>query len=216
MGEEWFVAALADTMGFTEVQDIAVFIRSLENEDEMKNALVNMLGEEKSELAASFAKKLMEEKKAHDIVQLGPIINCIGCGKIEFNGNDVCTFCGRVLEYYEDPNDGVHVQAAREHRDRLLALDASQSQRTTVIDANARFEQDKRNREAQRGNAVVDIDLVNRTVLQRAPMSDENAEMVDKLMKQLERESKKVKPQANQQEFDGVVDNEVDHSGVFY
>ncbi|KDO29592.1 hypothetical protein SPRG_05545 [Saprolegnia parasitica CBS 223.65] len=181
MLDDWLEAALAEAMGFAEVQEIAAFIRSLATRDEMHDALINMFGDEKADVAASLADQLVAERDGPvvAVVTMGPIINCTGCGKIEVDGRDDCSFCGKALEYTEDPRDAPDVVAAREHRDRLLALDATQSQRTTVIDANAHFDADKRSREARTGAAVVDIDLVNRTILRRAPMSDESAAMVE-------------------------------------
>ncbi|OQS00546.1 hypothetical protein ACHHYP_03414 [Achlya hypogyna] len=213
---DWLDAALAEAMGFAEVQEIAAFIRSLETEPEMADALLNMFGEDKADLAASLAAQLMAERQGPALVKMGPIINCTGCGKIETDGRELCSFCGKALEYVEDPRDGPDAVAAREHRDRLLALDASQSQRTTVIDADAHFAQDKRNRDAAAtGTAVVDIDLVNRTVLRRAPMSDASAAMVESLTKQLERDSKKA-VRGTVPEFGVIIDDDEDYTGDFY
>jgi hypothetical protein len=130
----WLESALRDAMGFSEVEEIAKFILSLTSQQDIYESLVQMLGDDRSELAKEMACQLVEKALVdHDTVAIantrntmGPVINCLQCGKIETDGREFCSFCKSVLQYHEDPA----AASACAHRDRLIALDASMSQRT--------------------------------------------------------------------------------------
>ncbi|RHY32038.1 hypothetical protein DYB32_002933 [Aphanomyces invadans] len=226
---QWLQNALADALGFSETQDIAAFIDSIESKDGIYEAVVQMIGEEKSATAHTIAARLVDERwrtrresDASSPAEIAkpkprpphasPITNCLECGFIEYHGAAACASCGACLHYVDERPDA---HDARAHRDRLLANDASLSQRTVrvhplhwsypagvvlqvVHDMNAHFDADKLARDdaaAVASAMTIHIDLVNRSI-EAAPMASDQADMMASLVHHLERDVHKVAKRA--------------------
>ncbi|RHY38751.1 hypothetical protein DYB30_009846, partial [Aphanomyces astaci] len=201
--------SLADALGFSETQDIAAFVDSIESKEDIYEAVVQMIGEDKSAVAHTIAARLVDERRPKVVStatgappavdttpkprlpHASPITNCLECGFIEYGGSPACASCGVLLHYVDERPDA---HEAREHRDRLLANDASLSQRTVVHDMNAHFDADKLARDdaaAVASAMTVHIDLVNRSI-EAAPMASDQADMMASLVHHLERDVRKV------------------------
>ncbi|CAK4542578.1 unnamed protein product [Aphanomyces euteiches] len=201
MTSTWLEEALADALGFAETQDIATFIRSIEAQDEIYDAVVQMIGDERSDIAHKIAARLVDERTPQAPKEsvpaapkprppnASPITNCLECGLIEYHGQPTCASCQAPLHYVDERPEA---QEARAHRDRLLANDASLSQRTVVHDMAAHFDQDKRDRDeaAASRSSTIHIDLVNRSI-EAAPMASSQAQMLAHLVNDMERDLKK-------------------------
>ncbi|ETV76338.1 hypothetical protein H257_09799 [Aphanomyces astaci] len=205
----WLQKSLADALGFSETQDIAAFVDSIESKEDIYEAVVQMIGEDKSAVAHTIAARLVDERRPKVVPtatgalpavdatpkprlpHASPITNCLECGLIEYGGSPACASCGVLLHYVDERPDA---HEAREHRDRLLANDASLSQRTVVHDMNAHFDADKLARDdaaAVASAMTVHIDLVNRSI-EAAPMASDQADMMASLVHHLERDVRKV------------------------
>ncbi|KAF0719273.1 Aste57867_1159 [Aphanomyces stellatus] len=198
----WLQEALANALGFAETQDIATFIQSIETPDEIYEAVVQMIGDEKSAVAREIAGRLVQERNpapAAPVVAAptvpkprppgaSPITNCLECGLIEYHGELECASCHAPLHYVDERPEAAE---ARAHRDRLLANDASLSQRTVVHDMNAHFDDDKRAREdaAAVGSMMIQIDLVNRRIEAAPSASSEQTAMLAHLAAEMERDN---------------------------
>ncbi|KAK1930588.1 hypothetical protein P3T76_013910 [Phytophthora citrophthora] len=75
--------------------------------------------------------------KASALLNNALIINCLRCGRIEYNGGRRCAFCDTELRYEADAVTAD--QAAQQHMEELVRLDESGAERTRVIDAEQYF-----------------------------------------------------------------------------
>ncbi|KAG1707270.1 hypothetical protein DVH05_026464 [Phytophthora capsici] len=75
--------------------------------------------------------------KAAALLNNALIINCLRCGRIEYNGGRRCAFCDTELRYEADAVTAD--QAAQQHMEELVRLDESGAERTRVIDAEQYF-----------------------------------------------------------------------------
>lgn len=60
------------------------------------------------------------------------VINCLQCGRIEYNGAQRCVFCDTELRYEVDAGTADH--AAQQHMEELVRLDETGTARTRVFD----------------------------------------------------------------------------------
>ncbi|KAI9999250.1 hypothetical protein PInf_004070 [Phytophthora infestans] len=65
------------------------------------------------------------------------IINCLRCGRIEYNGGRRCAFCDTELHYEADA--ATADQAAQQHMEELVHLDETGAERMVVLDAEQYF-----------------------------------------------------------------------------
>ncbi|KAG7401863.1 hypothetical protein PHYBOEH_010326 [Phytophthora boehmeriae] len=65
------------------------------------------------------------------------IINCLRCGKIEYNGARRCGFCETELQYEAD--EATADPAAQQHMEELVRLDETGAERTRVLDTEQYF-----------------------------------------------------------------------------
>lgn len=65
------------------------------------------------------------------------IINCLRCGRIEYNGGRRCAFCDTELRYEADAVTADHT--AQQHMEELVRLDETGAERTRVLDAEQYF-----------------------------------------------------------------------------
>lgn len=69
------------------------------------------------------------------------VSNCLKCGKIvcKAEGKGPCMFCGTWVDNYIDVTgeDSYRVQAAVDHRDRLIEYDENSTQRLGIKDQRA-------------------------------------------------------------------------------
>uniref|UniRef100_A0AAV1UNK7 Zinc finger C2HC5-type domain-containing protein n=1 Tax=Peronospora matthiolae TaxID=2874970 RepID=A0AAV1UNK7_9STRA len=65
------------------------------------------------------------------------IINCLRCGRIEYNGGRRCVFCDSELHYEADAAMSDH--GAQQHMEELVQLDETGAERTRVLDAEQFF-----------------------------------------------------------------------------
>lgn len=91
------------------------------------------------------------------------IINCLQCGKIEYNGSRKCLFCGTELRYEELDEHEIDL-AAQRHMETLVLYDETSAERTTVIDTEEQLyeEVELRQGDDRRRPITLDVDLENR------------------------------------------------------
>ncbi|GMF44712.1 unnamed protein product [Phytophthora fragariaefolia] len=75
--------------------------------------------------------------KAATLLNNALIINCLRCGRIEYNGARRCAFCDTELRYEADAATADH--AAQQHMEELVRLDETGAERTRVLDAEQHF-----------------------------------------------------------------------------
>ncbi|GMF65633.1 unnamed protein product [Phytophthora lilii] len=75
--------------------------------------------------------------KAAALLNNALIINCLRCGRIEYNGGRRCAFCDTELRYEADA--ATADPAAQQHMEELVRLDETGAARTRVIDAEQFF-----------------------------------------------------------------------------
>ncbi|POM59657.1 Zinc ion binding protein [Phytophthora palmivora] len=77
------------------------------------------------------------KKSASTLLNNALIINCLRCGRIEYNGARRCIFCDTELRYEADATTAD--QAAQKHMEELVQLDETGAERTRVLDAEQYF-----------------------------------------------------------------------------
>ncbi|KAH7491982.1 uncharacterized protein KRP23_896 [Phytophthora ramorum] len=77
------------------------------------------------------------KKGATALLNNALIINCLRCGRIEYNGARSCVFCDSELRYEADMATADH--AAQQHMEELVRLDETGAERTRVLDAEQYF-----------------------------------------------------------------------------
>ncbi|ETI36328.1 hypothetical protein F443_17519 [Phytophthora nicotianae P1569] len=77
------------------------------------------------------------KKGAAGLLNNALIINCLRCGRIEYNGARRCAFCDTELRYEADAATADH--AAQQHMEELVRLDETGAERTRVLDAEQYF-----------------------------------------------------------------------------
>ncbi|KAF1785133.1 hypothetical protein GQ600_20819 [Phytophthora cactorum] len=77
------------------------------------------------------------KKGAAALLNNALIINCLRCGRIEYNGARRCAFCDTELRYEADA--ATADQAAQQHMEELVRLDETGADRTRVLDAEQYF-----------------------------------------------------------------------------
>ncbi|RLN59297.1 hypothetical protein BBJ29_008090 [Phytophthora kernoviae] len=82
------------------------------------------------------------------------IINCLRCGKIEYNGARRCGFCETELQYEAD--EVTADPTAQQHMEELVRLDETGAERTQVLDTEQFFYDEQ---EQQEGNSRRPISL---------------------------------------------------------
>ncbi|KAE9021363.1 hypothetical protein PR003_g13031 [Phytophthora rubi] len=75
--------------------------------------------------------------KAAELLNNALIINCLRCGRIEYNGARCCAFCDSELHYEADAATADH--AAQQHMEELVQLDETGAERMRVLDAEQYF-----------------------------------------------------------------------------
>ncbi|KAG7379211.1 hypothetical protein PHYPSEUDO_008885 [Phytophthora pseudosyringae] len=105
--------------------------------------------------------------KAAALLNNALIINCLQCGRIEYNGARRCAFCDTELRYEADAASAD--QAAQQHMEELVRLDETGAQRTRVLDAEQYFyDEDVEKRESDGSSSsarrpiTMALDLDNR------------------------------------------------------
>ena len=91
------------------------------------------------------------------------VINCLRCGRIEYNGGQRCAFCDTELCYETDAVTADH--AAQQHMEELVRLDETGTERTRVLDAEQYFydEEEVENRDtSSRRPITMALDLDNK------------------------------------------------------
>ncbi|TMW66549.1 hypothetical protein Poli38472_004314 [Pythium oligandrum] len=93
------------------------------------------------------------------------IINCLKCGKIEYNAARRCAFCDSELRY-EELDEDLMDPAAQEHMKRLVEYDESSAERTKVIDTEEHYYDElsggQESESRSRQPIVLNLDLENR------------------------------------------------------
>ncbi|KAG6623278.1 Zinc ion binding protein [Phytophthora cinnamomi] len=79
--------------------------------------------------------------KAAALLNNALVINCLRCGRIEYNGARRCAFCDSELRYEADAATADH--AAQQHMEELVRLDETGAERTRVLDAEQYFYDDE-------------------------------------------------------------------------
>ncbi|RLN80756.1 hypothetical protein BBJ28_00010242 [Nothophytophthora sp. Chile5] len=93
------------------------------------------------------------------------VINCLRCGKIEYNGARRCAFCETELRYEADV---VVDRAAQEHMEKLVLLDETGAERTRVIDTEqVLYDEEDERREGRRPISLA-LDLENKRFVEAA------------------------------------------------
>ncbi|EGZ26384.1 hypothetical protein PHYSODRAFT_345158 [Phytophthora sojae] len=163
----WLKTELVSALGFAEVDEIVAYITStFRSKQEASSYLVELLGipaaraehigtrlfapapppaapKETEGLVPrptavnSRFKPSKKGKKAAALLNNALIINCLRCGRIEYNGGRRCAFCDSELHYEADAATADH--AAQQHMEELVRLDETGAQRTRVLDAEQYF-----------------------------------------------------------------------------
>lgn len=144
---------LKHVLGIDDTQELSKYILSLETEADQVDYLSQVLGDRSKADAIAHkiglqlrnvkVKRVKKQKKKKTV---NPIMNCLSCGKIEFNGGRDCTFCSNPLLFWgeSDEEDEFKINSAAElHKDRLLQYDQTSAQRTHVFDIDDNYDEDE-------------------------------------------------------------------------
>ncbi|CAI5732472.1 unnamed protein product [Peronospora destructor] len=85
--------------------------------------------------------KKNKKKAVTTLLNNALVINCLRCGRIEYNGGKRCVFCDTELHYEADAVTADH--AAQQHMEELVRLDETGTERTRVLDAEQYFYDDE-------------------------------------------------------------------------
>ncbi|CAI5745823.1 unnamed protein product [Peronospora destructor] len=91
------------------------------------------------------------------------VINCLRCGRIEYNGGQRCAFCDTELHYEADAVTADHV--AQQHMEELERLVETGTERARVLDAEQYFyddEQVEKRDTSSRRPITMALDLENK------------------------------------------------------
>lgn len=162
----WLKKELVSALGFGEVDEIVAYITSsFSSQQETANYLIELLGIPATRAQAIGARlfppppaapqqpqglvprpaainsrlkpKKVRKGKAAALLNNALIINCLRCGRIEYNGARRCAFCDSELQYEADA--ATSDAAAQQHMEDLVRLDESGAERTRVIDSEQFF-----------------------------------------------------------------------------
>ncbi|CAI5705408.1 unnamed protein product [Peronospora effusa] len=86
-----------------------------------------------AEHASLQSSKKNKKKAVTTLLNNALVINCLRCGRIEYNGERRCVFCDTELRYEADAVTADH--AAQQHMEELVRLDETGTERTRVLDA---------------------------------------------------------------------------------
>ncbi|CAI5736075.1 unnamed protein product [Peronospora destructor] len=142
---------LVSALGFAEVDEIVAYITSTFNsKQEACSYLIELLGipqrRGKEELACrptAVHSSLRSSKKkvVTTLLNNALVINCLRCGRIEYNGGQRCAFCDTELHYEADAVTADHV--AQQHMEELERLVETGTERARVLDAEQYFYDDE-------------------------------------------------------------------------
>ncbi|CAH0487208.1 unnamed protein product [Peronospora farinosa] len=90
-----------------------------------------------AEHASLQSSKKNKKKAVTTLLNNALVINCLRCGRIEYNGERRCVFCDTELRYEADAGTADH--AAQQHMEELVRLDETGTERTRVLDAEQYF-----------------------------------------------------------------------------
>ncbi|CAI5736078.1 unnamed protein product [Peronospora destructor] len=150
---------LVSALGFAEVDEIVAYITSTFNsKQEACSYLIELLGipvtraeHISTRLFYLRHHQLIRMLKAHlrsskkkvvtTLLNNALVINCLRCGRIEYNGGQRCAFCDTELHYEADAVTADHV--AQQHMEELERLVETGTERARVLDAEQYFYDDE-------------------------------------------------------------------------
>jgi hypothetical protein len=133
--------------------------------------------------------------KAATLLNNALIINCLRCGRIEYNGARSCAFCDSELSYEADA--ATADPAAQQHMEELVQLDESGAQRTRVLDAEQYFYDEeppskRESSDARRRPITMALDLdskqfVDAKIARNEQLPKDARELVDGVQRKMSR-----------------------------